>query len=129
MSWKFIVSAPDGQYYGHTDEYGEAGTIEGPSIDEIQKMILEQEYKKASQTADNEDRQQQDENQPQKTEVEYLKSKIRGIIDQKHLQLQEQINQIEQVLTLSTHKDTTFWKGTFWKNGVHKRQKVLFQNS
>ena len=114
-----IVSAPDGQYYGHNDECGDAGTIQGPSIDEIQKTILEQEYKRASQTADNEEsksivllssenRQQQDENQPSNTEVEDLKNKIRGIIDQKHLQLQEQINQIEQVLTISTHKDSNY---------------------
>ena len=30
-----MCSAPDGQYYGVHDDYGQAGTVKGPSLEEI----------------------------------------------------------------------------------------------
>ena len=43
-----VVSAPDGQYYEQHCEYSEAGTIKGPSLDEIEKMKLDSECVHAS---------------------------------------------------------------------------------
>ena len=43
-----VVSAPDGQYYGQSVEYEEAGTIEGPSLDKILEMKSDSQHQMAS---------------------------------------------------------------------------------
>ena len=43
-----VVTAPEGQYYGQHVEYGEAGTVEGPSLDEIHEMKAIMDTKKSS---------------------------------------------------------------------------------
>ena len=121
-----VVSAPDGQYYGQIVQYEEAGTVEGPSLEEIHEMISEKELeiatkcvhdKEASESitfpSSEEYRQLQDDNNTLKTEslkfkneIEDLRSSIQDVIDRKNLHHGEQINQIELLLTISTHEDT-----------------------